>query len=141
MAELKTKPGKGGVDAFVRRVPEAARREDCLALMEMLRKATRAAPKMWGPRIIGFGDCRCRYPSGREIDWFPIGFASRKQDLTLYFLSGLDPYRKILAKLGKHKTGKGCLHIRKLADVDLDVLRDLIRASLADVKARRHDGP
>lgn len=136
MAELKTKPNRSSVEGFLKGVPDAARREDCLSLVEILRAATRAAPKMCGAQIVGFGDYHYKYPSGREADWFPIGFAPRKQDLTIYFASGLGAYRKILAKLGKRKTGEGCLHIKKLSDVDLEVLRDLIGASLADLKTR-----
>lgn len=125
MAELKTKATKASVEGFLKGVKDEARREDCAALVKMMKKATKAEPKLWGSSIVGFGSVRLKYDSGRELDWFPIGFASRKQDLTLYGLLG-DGSEALLEKLGKHSRGKGCLYLKRLADVDGKVLQKLI---------------
>jgi hypothetical protein len=109
MAELKTKPTKTSVQAFLRGIDDEAKRRDSQAIARLMRQATRSAPKMWGPGIIGFGSATCRYPSGREIDWFPVGFSPRKNALALYLMGGLKPHAALLRKLGRHKTGKGCL--------------------------------
>jgi hypothetical protein len=130
MAELKTKPTSVSVDEFIAAV-EPARQEDCRTLMTMMAHATGVGPKMWGPAIVGFGDIHYKYESGREADWFPIGFSPRKNDLTLYLMGGLDP--ALLNKLGKHKRGKGCLYINKLSDIDLNALDDLLAASLTQL--------
>jgi hypothetical protein len=94
-----------------------------------MNKATKAEPKMWGTSIIGFGNIHLKYESGRELDWFPIGFSPRKQSITLYLMGGLEQ-RELLDKLGKHSTGKGCLYIKKLEDVDTKVLNKLITTSV-----------
>jgi hypothetical protein len=111
---------------FLDKVSDEARRRDCLTIVEMMSKATKSEPKMWGTSIVGFGTRRLKYSSGREIDWMIIGFSPRKQDLTLY-LSNCGPLREeVLAKLGKHKTGKGCLYLKALDDVHLPTLKKLI---------------
>ncbi len=133
MAELKTKATKGSVSKFVDAIPEDGRRRDCKTLVRMMKKATRSQPKMWGPSIVGFGDYQCKYPSGREIDWFRMGFSPRKNALTLYLYAGggagAAPNAEIMSRLGKHKTGKGCLYIKQLSDVDIKVLEELIGRS------------
>jgi hypothetical protein len=134
MAELKTKPTAASVEAFLTAVPGDERRADCLALAAMMREATRAEPKMWGPAIVGFGDHHYRYASGREGDWFMVGFSPRKGDLSIYLTAGLDHFAPLLAKLGKHKRGKGCLYVRRLADVDTAVLRELVDGSVAALR-------
>ena len=96
----------------------------------MMKKATKAQPKMWGPSIVGFGDYRYKYESGREGDWFRAGFSPRKNALTLYVMSGFPKHAELMSKLGKHKTGKGCLYIKQLADVDMRVLEQLIERSV-----------
>ena len=133
MAEMKTKPTKASVEAFLKRVDEE-RRDDCRALVKIMKQATRAQPKMWGPNIVGFGSYHYCYDSGREGDWFLVGFSPRKRDLTLYIMSGFSRYDALMAKLGKHKTGKSCLYIKRLSDVDLDVLTELVQRSADHVK-------
>lgn len=133
MAELKTKPNDGDVAAFLNAVADNQKRADCFTLLEMMREITGEAPKMWGGSIVGFGSFHYKYESGREGDWFVAGFSPRKQNLTLYIMAGFDRYEELLQKLGKHKTGKSCLYLKKLADVDETVLRELIGGSVAHV--------
>ena len=128
MAELKTKLTNASVDKFLKGVKDEQTRADCYQIIEMMNKATKAEPKMWGTSIIGFGNVHLKYESGRELDWFPIGFSPRKQNITLYLMGGLEQ-AELLGKLGKYSTGKGCLYIKKLADVDVKVLNKLITTS------------
>lgn len=129
MAELKTKVNDASVDKFIRGFPED-RQKDCYKILEMMKKATKQEPKMWGTSIIGFGDYHYKYASGREGDFFITGFSPRKQNFTLYINSGFDEYGSLLEKLGKHTTGKSCLYIKKLADIDTKVLRELVTKSV-----------
>ncbi len=133
MAELKTKPNDDDVDAFIDSVPEPAR-SDCRELVALMQAATGAPPVMWGSSIVGFGEVHYRYASGREGDWFAVGFSPRKKNLTLYLTDGIDSHAEHLDRLGPHSTGKGCLYIKHLDDVDRDVLDALIReaASTSD---------
>jgi hypothetical protein len=133
MAEMKTKPTDSSVEAFLRGIDDPVRQKDCRALVAMLKKATREDATMWGPSIVGFGSYHYKYESGREGDMCAIGISPRKAALSLYLLGGLEPLKELLAKLGKYKTGKGCLYINKLADVDLDVLN----AMFVQVMSRR----
>ena len=128
MAELKTKMTNASVDKFLERIKDEKKREDCYQILKIMKKATKAEPKMWGPSIIGFGDYRYKYASGRENDWFITGFSPRVQNLTLYMTGGFD--QEVLKKLGKYKTGKGCLYINKIEDVDTKVLSELITKSV-----------
>ena len=128
MAELKTKVTKASVDAFLQGIRNDKQREDCYEILKLMKKATKAEPKMWGTSIIGFGHYHYVYESGREGDWFITGFSPRVQNLTLYIMGGFDA--GLLKKLGKYKTGKGCLYINKLEDVDKKVLSDLIEKSV-----------
>jgi len=130
MAELKTKVNDQPVAAFLDGVADEGRRQDCYTILEMMKKATRAEPKMWGDSIVGFGSYHYTYASGRGGDWLLTGFSPRKQNLTLYIMSGFSGFEELLSRLGKHKTGKGCLYIKKLADVDLAVLQELIDRSV-----------
>jgi hypothetical protein len=132
MAELKTKKTKESVAAFLAKFDDASRK-DCKTLVGLMEKATGAKARMWGPSIVGFGDRRLEYPNGRQLDWFVMGFSPRKAALTLY-LPGAVSKSENLAKLGKHTTGKGCLYIKKLSDVDGVVLEKLIRNSAAEAK-------
>jgi len=134
MTELKTKRTGASVRAFLDKVTDESRRKDCQTLVRVMKKATGAQPKMWGPSIIGFGDYRYKYPNGRENDWFLVGFSPRKQDLTLYIMAGFDKHDALLAKLGKHKTSKSCLYIKRLADIDVSVLENLISTSVKRLK-------
>lgn len=132
MAEIKTKPNVASVEKFLDGIKDARQREDSFALLEMMKKASKEEPKMWGASLIGFGQVRLKSPnSGREVDWLRIGFSPRKTAISLY-ISGdiLGQHGAALKKLGKHKTGKGCLYISKLEDVDVKVLKGMIDASL-----------
>ena len=133
MAELKTKATDTNVDDFLQGIKDEKKREDCYQILKIMKKATKAEPKMWGTSIIGFGDYHYKYATGRENDWFVTGFSPRAQNLTLYMMGGWD--QELLKQLGKYKTGKGCLYIKKLEDVDTNVLHDLITASVKDAKA------
>lgn len=128
MAELKTKPTDADIDTFLQSIPDDRKRQDSYAVLEMMQTATGTPPRLWGSNIIGFGSYHYTYASGRAGDWFVVGFSPRKQNLTLYLMGGLDQHADLLARLGKHKLGKGCLYINRLQDVDQDVLRDLIDA-------------
>ena len=135
MAELKTKPNDGDVAAYLNSVENKKRREDSFKILEIMKEVTEEEPVMWGGSIVGFGSYHYVYESGREGDWFLTGFAPRKQSMTLYIMAGFDNYDALLGKLGKHKTGKSCLYINKIEDVDVPTLKELIRQSLAHVKA------
>ncbi|MCB9174848.1 MAG: DUF1801 domain-containing protein [Flavobacteriales bacterium] len=128
MAEIKTQKNNESVNAFIDKVEHVGRRNDALEILEMMITITKEKPKMWGTSIIGFGDVRYKYASGREGDWFKVGFSPRKANISLY-LMGCDISKadSILSRLGKYKTGKGCLYINKLSDVDTDVLEELIK--------------
>ena len=131
MPENKTKPTDVSVDAFLAGVEPEQRRIDGRVILDMMTRLTGEPPVMWGPSIIGFGTLHYRTEAGREGDIGRIGFAPRKAQLVLYLAPGMPGRDALLAKLGKHSTGKGCLYIRKLADVDLAVLEELIARSWA----------
>jgi hypothetical protein len=135
VAELKTRPNGRSVEAFLRSVQDEHERRDARTLLRLMRKATGAAPEMWGDTIVGFGRYHYKGRSGREGEWFLTGFSPRKQNLTLYIMPGFDRYGELLKKLGRHKTGKSCLYIKSLSDVHLPTLETLIRQS-ARVMAR-----
>jgi hypothetical protein len=136
MAELKTKRTEESVDAFLDAIDDETRREDCKTVLKIMKKATKAKPKMWGPSIVGFGDYHYKYESGREGDWFLAGFSPRKRDLTLYIVAGFDRYEALMARLGKHTTGKSCLYIKRLSDIDTTVLEELVTASVQHMKKK-----
>jgi hypothetical protein len=130
MAELKTKRNKGDVEAFLNNVADERKRQDSFTILELMTRVADKEPEMWGDSIIGFGSYHYKYASGREGDWFLTGFSPRKQNLTLYIMAGFDEYEQLLGKLGKHSTGKSCLYIKKIEDVDLDVLKELVKRSV-----------
>ena len=130
MAELKTKPTDQSVEAFLSGLSDEKKRQDSFTLLDLMKKVTGAEPKMWGSSIIGFGDYHYTYASGREGDWFLTGFSPRKQNLTLYITAGFDQYEALLKQLGKYTTGKSCLYIKKLEDIDLPTLKRLIEQSV-----------
>jgi len=135
MAELKTKPSDASVEDFIAGVEDEARREDCRTLVELMRRVTGENPVMWGPSIVGFGSYHYRYASGREADWMVAGFSPRKRDLTVYVMAGFKGAEQTLARLGRHRTSKGsCLYLKRLADVDLEVLEELVTASVERVR-------
>lgn len=133
MAELKTRVNDQSVTAFLDKVTDAQRRQDSYTVVEMMKNATGAEPRMWGDSIVGFGSFQYKYASGREADWLLTGFSPRKQNLTLYFMTGFEDYQDILGRLGKFTTGKGCLYLKKLADVNLEVLQELITQSVQEL--------
>jgi hypothetical protein len=137
MAEPKTKPTTESVDEFLNSVADEQRRKDCFGVLKIMKAETKTAPAMWGKSIVGFGRYQYKYESGTKGEWFLVGFSPRKQDLTLYIMSGLERYRALLEKLGKHKIGKSCLYIKKLEDIDLPTLRQLIKRSLVDIAAMK----
>ena len=130
LVEIKTKPTAASVEDFINTVEQEQKRKDSFVLLEMMKKATGEEPTLWSNSIIGFGLKRYKSPtSGREVDWMRIGFAPRKRNLSLYFMS-LAAHEDALQKLGKYKAGGGCIYINKLADIDLEVLQGMIEASL-----------
>ena len=130
MAELKTIPTKLNVDKFLKGIKDEQKRADCYEVLGLMKKATKAHPNMWGTSIVGFGNYHYVYESGREGDWFITGFSPRKQNLTLYMMSGFNQFEELMKKLGKYSTGKGCLYINKLEDVDTKILKELITKSV-----------
>jgi hypothetical protein len=130
MAELKTKRNKGDVEAFLKSVPDEKKRRDSFTILELMKQVTGEEPEMWGESIVGFGSYHYKYKSGREGDWFVTGFSPRAQNLTLYIMSGFDEYDQLMSRLGKYKTGKSCLYITKIDDVDQEVLKELVNKSV-----------
>ena len=130
MPELKTRPTTASVTGFIKRQPDVQTRADCLTLVALMEQVTGEKAVMWGPSIIGFGTYRLRYADGSEADWPIAGFSPRKKDLTLYLLDVFDRRPDLMKKLGKHRTGKVCLYIRRLEDVDMKVLKELVVASV-----------
>lgn len=131
LVEIKTKPTAASVSDFINAVADEQKRKDCFVLLEIMKKATGEEPVLWSNSIIGFGNKRYKSPNtGREVDWLRIGFAPRKANLSLYISVGIQEHAAALEKLGKHKTGVGCLYINKLADIDLKVLKQMIAASV-----------
>jgi hypothetical protein len=130
VAELKTKPNDANVETFLNGIEDEKKRQDAFTILGLMKEVTGAEPKLWGSSIIGFGDSHYKYASGREGDWFLTGFSPRKQNLTLYIMGGLDHHAELLKALGKHKTGKGCLYINKLSDIDQATLRELVKRSV-----------
>ena len=136
MAELKTKPTEADIEAFIDQVNDEQKRDDCRRLIMIMSEISGESPKMWGPSIVGFGTYHYVYPTGNEGDWMLTGFSPRKQALTIYIMSGFEKFDELMGKLGKHKTGKSCLYVKKLTDIDESVLRELIKNSIETVKKR-----
>lgn len=134
MSELKTKLNEASVDAFLAKIEPESRRNDAIEVSRVMGELTGEPAKMWGDSIVGFGSYHYVYASGREGDWMRIGFSPRKTALTLYIMSGFGEYDTLLERLGKYKTGKSCLYIKKLEDIDRDVLTELMRQSLIYMK-------
>jgi hypothetical protein len=134
MAELKTKPTPQSVEQFVKSLPDEGKRADCFTIINLMHQATGSEPRMWGDAIIGFGDYHYKYASGREGDWFRVGFSPRKSNLTLYLGYDVAQFTGLLAKLGKYKHGKGCLYISRLSDVNQNTLRELIERTAEIMK-------
>ena len=139
MAKLKTRPTDNPVTEFLETATDGQRRTDCLAIVEMMRDATGAEPVMWGKSIVGFGRYRYKYASGREGEFIVTGFSPRKNDLTVYVMPGFSRYGDLLDRLGKHRTGKTCLYLKRLSDVDMGVLKTLIQESVRAMASKRVD--
>lgn len=133
MSENKTKPTDLSVDQFLAAIENDRRRNDAATVCHLMQDVTGEKPVMWGPTMVGFGTYHYKYASGREGDWFLAGFAPRKANLVVHIMSGFKQHDALMKKLGKHKTGSSCLYINKLTDVDMDVLRELVRRSVEHV--------
>ena len=133
-AELKTKLNDASVEDFLNTVKDEQIRADCFEIAKIMKQVTKAEPKMWGSSIVGFGSYHYKGASGREGDWMLVGFSPRKQNLTLYIMAGFKRYDELMKKLGKFSTGKSCLYIKKLADVDKKVLKELVSESVQFMK-------
>ena len=134
MAEAKTKPTKQKPEDFIAAIDNQQRRSDAQALLKIFNEVTGQRPVMWGPSIIGYGIYKYKYASGREGEWPLSGFSPRKQNLTVYIMDGFDDYDELLSQLGPHTTGKSCLYIKRLSDVNVDVLKSLIKKSIEYVE-------
>ncbi len=130
MAELKTKPNNQNVDDFLKKVSDPAKRKNCHRVLDIMKQITRQEPKMWGDSMVGFGNYHYQYTSGREGNWFLTGFSPRKQSLTIYIMSGFDQFEHLMSQLGKYKNSKSCLYVKKLEDIDLGILKELIAESI-----------
>ena len=133
-AEPKTKMNDASVTKFLDSVADEQKRNDCFEILTMMKQITKEEPKMWGSSIVGFGSYHYRGKSGREGDWMLTGFSPRKQNLALYLMGGFNTHADLLKKLGKFKTSVGCLYIKKLDDVDKQVLKELVQASVKKMK-------
>ena len=131
---MKTKESSKSVEKFLKSVKDERMRDECGQIVDWMKKATGKEPKMWGDSMVGFGTYHYKYASGREGDWFLTGFSPRKTNISLYFLAGFDKYEDLMDRLGKYKTGKGCLYVKTLEDIDAKTLKTLIKKSLADMK-------
>jgi hypothetical protein len=132
----KTRPTGEAVEAFLASVPDPDRRADCREVARLMEEVVGEPPAIWGASMVGFGTYHYRYDSGREGDWFLAGFSPRKNDLTLYITAGFDQWPGLMGRLGKYRTGKSCLYLKRLSDVDLDALEELIRESVAHMRER-----
>jgi hypothetical protein len=135
VAELKTKPTDQSVEIFLNSIEDDKKRADAFAILALMKEVTGEEPKMWGDSIVGFGSYHYRYATGREGDYFLTGFSPRKKNLTLYIMAGFDQYEALLNRLGKYKTGKSCLYVNKLEDIDLQTLRKLVKQSVEHMVA------
>ncbi len=136
MSKLKTTQNEADVNAFLDAVENPRRRADSRQVLDLIQAVTGEPPKMWGSSIVGFGSYHYRYASGREGDWPVVGFSPRKQNLVIYIMPGFSDYGDLLGKLGKYRTGKSCLYVNKLDDVDLELLEQLVRESVKEMKRR-----
>ena len=134
MAELKTKTTGADVNAFIASISDDTQRADCEKIMQLMQAASGEVPKMWGASMVGFGSYNYAYDSGRNGTWFLTGFSPRKNNITLYFMAGIERYEAQLRLLGKHTTGKSCLYIKSLADIKLPVLKKIMQQNLEDLK-------
>ncbi|WP_026166407.1 DUF1801 domain-containing protein [Gracilimonas tropica] len=130
MAELKTKKNDLNVDDYLNEIDDPGRKNDCITIHQIMKNITGKPGSMWGDSIVGYGSYHYKYASGREGDWMLTGFSNRKQSISLYIMSGFEKYQELLERLGKHKTGKSCLYINALNDIDVEVLKEMIGSSV-----------
>jgi hypothetical protein len=133
MAALKTTPNHRSVKAFLDSIDDEKKRQDSYRILELMKQVTGEEAQMWGDSIVGFGSYHYKYASGREGDWFLTGFSPRKQTITLYIMAGFDQYEALMNQMGKYKTGKACLYIKKLEDINTQTLRELVKQSVEHV--------
>jgi hypothetical protein len=133
MAALKTTPNDRSVKAFLDSIDDEKKRQDSYRILELMKQVTGEEAQMWGDSIVGFGSYHYKYASGREGDWFLTGFSPRKQTITLYIMAGFDQYEALMNQMGKYKTGKACLYIKKLEDINTQTLRELVKQSVEHV--------
>jgi len=136
MAELKTRENDASVEDFLATIDDDTKRADAETVCRLMAGVTGEEPRMWGTAIVGFGRYRYEYSSGRTGEWHIVGFSPRKRNLTLYIMPGFSAYEKLMARLGKHKTGKSCLYVNKLADIELDVLKELVTRSVEHMREK-----
>ena len=134
MGELKTKPTNASVEKFLNGIADEVRREDCFKVAKMMEEITGEKPVMWGPSIVGFGSYHYKYASGQEGDWPISAFSPRKRDLTIYIMPGFAAHSELMKQLGKHSTGKSCLYLKRLSDVQVPTLKKLIRESVKEMR-------
>lgn len=139
MAENKTKQTDQSPEDFINSIENETRKKDGLTLLSLMRKITGEPAVMWGPSIIGFGTYHYRYDSGQEGTWMLTGFSPRKANLVLYIMPGFSDYERLLARLGKYKTGKSCLYINRLSDIDMTVLEELVSLSFSHMRQKYAD--
>jgi hypothetical protein len=135
MAELKTKKTDSSVNTFLESIDDEQKKKASYVILDLMKEVTGAEPKMWGESIVGFGEYHYKYASGREGDWLITGFSPRKQSLTLYLTYGFEEHKDLLSRLGKYKTGKACLYIKRLEDINQTVLKELVQRSVEKMKA------
>jgi len=133
MAELKTKATEASVDAFLNSIKDEQVRKDCRAIADIMQKAAKAKPQMWGSAIVGFGSYVYKYASGREMTWMTIAFSPRKKNITLYIMPGFEGYNDLMSKLGSYSCGKACIYIKRLSDIDVPTFKKLATASVQHV--------
>jgi hypothetical protein len=138
MTELKTKRSDVSVEKFLNDIADDSKRQEAWTMLELMQKITRTPPKMWGTNIVGFGSYHHKYADGHEGDSFLAGFSPRAQNLTLYLSAGLEPYEALLQQLGKYKTGKDCVYIKSLDDINLPTLKELIKQSFQQMQKTNH---
>ncbi|MEO0330526.1 MAG: DUF1801 domain-containing protein [Bacteroidota bacterium] len=131
MTSLKTQPYDRDISEFLSKVEEPQKREDCFTLLELMKEETGEEPQYWHNNMVGFGQYHYRYATGTEGDWFLTGFSPRKQSLTIYIMAGFERYDELMTNLGKYKTGKSCLYVKRLSDIDQKILRELVSESVA----------
>lgn len=136
MAKLKTKKNNASVQKYLDAIDNTQRKKDCLKIHELMKKVSGHEGSMWGESIVGYGSYHYKYDSGREGDWFLAGFSNRKQSISIYIMSGFSRYDDLLANLGKHKTGKSCLYINKLDDIDESILQEIIETSIEFIQQK-----